>query len=73
MSGTIRMKLYGKFRNVFVSNTKNCKNYKCFHPHDCPIQGARGVRSSGTRYMCLTNVNSGCPENPEINKSNNEY
>lgn len=64
-SGTIRMKLHGKYRDVWVSDTKNCKYYKCFHPHDCPIQGARGVRSSTERYMCLTNVNHGCPDEPE--------
>jgi len=64
-SGTIRMKLYGKYRDVWVSDTKNCKNYKCFHPHNCTVQGARGVRSSTERYMCLTNVNHGCPNEPQ--------
>lgn len=61
-SGTIRMKLYGKYRDVWVSDTKNCKNYKCFNPHDCPVRGVGGVRTSTERYMCLTNVNNGCPE-----------
>ena len=64
-SGTIKIKLHGKYRDVWVSDTRNCKNYKCFHPHDCPTQGARGVRSSKGRYMCLTNVNQGCPEESE--------
>jgi len=64
-SGTIRMKLHGKYRDVWVADTKNCKDYKCFHPHDCPVQGARGVRSSKERYMCLTNVNNGCPDEPQ--------
>lgn len=65
-SGNISIKVHGKMRKVWVADTVNCKNYKCFHPHDCPIQGARGVRNSSERYMCLTNVNNGCPENKEL-------
>lgn len=64
-SGIIRTKVHGKYREVWVSDTSNCKNYKCFNPHDCPVQGAGGVRSSKERYMCLTNVYSGCPYEPE--------
>lgn len=64
-SGTVRIKLNGKYRDVWVSDVTNCKQYKCFHPHDCPVQGARGVRSSKERYMCLTNVNQGCPSKLE--------
>jgi hypothetical protein len=64
-SGKIKIKLNGKYRDVFVADTTNCKNYKCFLPHDCPIQGAGGVRSSLERYMCLTNVNEGCPAEPK--------
>ena len=64
-SGTIKVKVAGRTRSVFVTDVKNCKAYKCFHPHDCPVQGAGGVRSSQERWMCLTNVTHGCPDNPE--------
>jgi hypothetical protein len=72
MSGTVRVKLYGKYREVWVSDTKNCKNFKCFHPHDCPVQGARGGRSSEERYMCLTNLYHGCPDDPQKKRSLNK-
>lgn len=62
MDGNIRIKVYGKVRSVYVSDTSHCKDYKCFHPHDCPVQGAKGVRSSEPRWMCLTNANHGCPD-----------
>ena len=65
MSGHIKVKVAGKIRNVWVTDTKNCKDYKCFHPHDCPIQGASGVRNSQERWMCLTNLYHGCPDKPE--------
>ena len=61
-SGNITVFYGGKKRSVFVTDTKNCKNYTCFKPHDCPIQGAKGIRNSASRWMCLTNVNSGCPD-----------
>lgn len=54
-------KIYGKKRAVYVSES-NCPLYECFRPHDVPVQGARGVRSSKERYMCLTNVHAGCPD-----------
>lgn len=60
--GNIRIKVYGKYREVYVTDIDNCKNYECFHPHDCPVQGAGGVRSSKARWMCLTNANHGCPD-----------
>ena len=65
MEGKIRVKVGGKTRYVWVVDTKKCKNYNCFLPHDCPIQGAGGVRNSQERWMCLTNANHGCPINPE--------
>lgn len=64
-SGNIKLKVRGKTRNVWVSDVNNCKKYNCFHPHDCPIQGVRGVRSSQERWMCLTNVYRGCPVEPQ--------
>lgn len=39
-----------------------CPKRSCYHPHDCPVQGAGGVRESTERWMCLTNVNHGCPD-----------
>ncbi len=62
ISGHIKIKLFGKYRNVWVSDINNCKNYKCFKPHDCPVHGARGVNSSCGRWMCLTNFYNGCPD-----------
>ena len=70
MQGKIKIKVGGKIRSVWVSDTKNCQNYECFNPHDCPVHGAGGVRSSTPRWMCLTNALNGCPENPIGTKSN---
>ena len=67
-SGHIKVKVGFQFKKVFVVDTENCKSYDCFHPHDCPVQGARGVRSSAARWMCLTNVNRGCPDKPKLKK-----
>jgi hypothetical protein len=64
-SGKIKVKFAGKTRSVWVSDVNNCKEYKCFHPHDCPVQGLRSVRSSAERWMCLTNVIKGCPDEPK--------
>lgn len=64
MNGHIKVKIAGKIRSVYVTDIHNCKGYECFHPHDCPVQGARGVRSSEARWMCLTNVLRGCPDKP---------
>ena len=52
-------------KHVFVTE-KECINFQCYHPHDCPIQGSGGVRNSKERYMCLTNFYKGCPKNPLI-------
>jgi len=65
MSGEIKIKLYGKTRNVWVADKTNCKKYKCFHPHDCPVQGVGGVRESKERWVCLTNFLKGCPDKLE--------
>lgn len=51
----------GKRRKVWVVD-EDCKNRKCFRPHNCPVQGKKGVRSSEPRWMCLTNFLHGCPE-----------
>lgn len=56
----VKMKLYGKVRAVGCRDHE-CPDRPCFKPHDCPIQGAGGVRESAERWMCLTNVNHGCP------------
>ena len=48
-------------RDVWVAE-KDCPKYKCYHPHDCPVQGAKGVRDSKERWMCLTNFYNGCPD-----------
>lgn len=56
------MKVYGKIREVYVVD-RDCPFRSCFHPHDCPVQGAGGVRESKERWMCLTNAMSGCPDN----------
>jgi hypothetical protein len=58
---TIKVKFAGKVRTVSVVY-KDCATRKCFHPHDCPVQGSGGVRESQERWMCLTNVLRGCPE-----------
>lgn len=68
-SGTIKIKFAGKTRNVWVSDIKNCKSYDCFHPHDFPVHGAKGVNSTQERWVCLTNALHGCPENPKLKKS----
>lgn len=68
ISGNVKVKTGGKIRNVWVTDIKNCKDYKCFHPHDCPIQGAKGVRNSQERWMCLTNFHQGCPDEPQKKK-----
>lgn len=60
--GNIKVKFAGKMRSVWVTDIDKCKSYKCFHPHDCPVQGSRGVRDSESRWMCLTNVLRGCPD-----------
>ena len=65
-SGTIKIKLAGKWRFVFVSDINNCKKYECFHPHDCPVHGAKGVQQTAERYVCLTNFYNGCPAKPKI-------
>ena len=62
MGGKIRVKVFGKtYKQVWVIDTDKCKNRKCFKPHDCPIQGASGVRNNDERWMCLTNFYNGCP------------
>lgn len=63
----IKTDVFGAKRDVIVSD-RACPKRKCFKPHDCPVQGARGVRESASRWMCLTNVLHGCPENAEENK-----
>lgn len=63
--GHITVKIAGKNKRVWVSDKDKCPKYKCFHPHDCPVQGGGGVRSSSERWMCLTNALRGCPDNPE--------
>jgi len=65
-AGKIRIKVYKKYREVFVTDTVNCKSYQCFHPHNCPIHGAKGINDSNDRWMCLTNVNEGCPKIKKI-------
>ena len=57
----IKILFSGAKREVEV-NDKKCKNYTCFHPHDCPVQGYGGVRESKARWMCLTNFLHGCPD-----------
>jgi hypothetical protein len=61
---TVTVFIYGKKRRVIVAD-KACPTFACFRPHDCPTQGAKGVRQSTERYMCLTNVLRGCPEHPQ--------
>ena len=56
----ISIKVSGKKRNINCAD-KDCPKRTCWHPHDCPVQGAGGVRESKARWMCLTNVNRGCP------------
>lgn len=76
MDGTIRIKIYGKFREVYVTDTIHCKNYKCFHPHDCPIQVAGEVRQTDERWMCLTNALHGCPDRvirKDLEKVSDDY
>jgi len=57
----VKVKYAGVNRQVEVWE-KECINKPCFKPHDCPIQGAGGVRSSQSRRMCLTNALRGCPD-----------
>lgn len=57
----IRIKFAGRMRLVEVSD-KYCAKRHCLHPHDCPVQGQGGVRSSTPRWVCLTNVLHGCPD-----------
>lgn len=57
----MKMRIHGKTRDVYVVD-KDCKSRPCFHPHDCPVQGAGGVRESEERWMCLTNAMGGCPD-----------
>jgi len=64
-SGNIKVRIAGKIRNVWVSDINNCKDCECFHPHDCPIQGVKGVRNSEERWICLTNFYHGCPSKPQ--------
>ncbi len=57
-----------KIKKDVIVAEKNCIKYECYHPHDCPVQGAGGVRESKERYMCLTNFYSGCPKEKVIKK-----
>ena len=57
----IKVKHGGKIRLVEVSD-KDCATRSCLRPHDCPVQGQGGVRSSAPRWVCLTNFHSGCPD-----------
>lgn len=57
----IKVLFAGKKREVEVVD-RDCAKRKCFHPHDCPVQGCGGVRESKERWMCLTNVLHGCPD-----------
>ena len=64
----VKVKYAGKMRRVEVVD-RLCPHRSCFHPHDCPVQGAGGVRQSEPRWMCLTNAMRGCPDpKPEPNK-----
>lgn len=63
--GNVKVKIGGKVKLVWCLDPDNCPDYVCFHPQDCPIQGASGVRNSGERWMCLTNALYGCPDNPK--------
>ena len=67
----IKVKFAGKVREVEVLD-KKCRHRKCFHPHDCPVQGAKGVRRSEPRWMCLTNFLHGCPDDIEEGKENEQ-
>ena len=60
----VRAKFGSGYRWVEVPH-RECPTLECFHPHDCPVQGYGGVRESQPRWMCLTNVLHGCPENPQ--------
>ena len=55
MMGDITIKIGNKKVRVKVLDREKCGNYECFVPHDCPVQGAGGVRASEPRWMCLTN------------------
>lgn len=57
----ITVKFAGERRKVEVSD-KDCATRPCLRPHDCPVQGRGGVRSSTPRWMCLTNFYNGCPD-----------
>jgi hypothetical protein len=57
----IKFTIYGKQRDVTCAD-RDCPERSCWHPHDCPIQGAGGVRESAERWMCLTNALNGCPD-----------
>ena len=58
MMGDITIKIGNKKVRVKVLDREKCGNYECFVPHDCPVQGAGGVRASEPRWMCLTNYES---------------
>jgi hypothetical protein len=58
----LNVKVRGSKRNVECID-EDCPKRKCWHPHDCPVQGQGGIRESTPRWMCLTNVLKGCPDN----------
>ena len=58
---TVKVKVGEIKREVTVAD-EQCPYRHCFHPHDVPVQGAGGVRSSAARWLCLTNARQGCPE-----------
>jgi hypothetical protein len=61
----IKVKVYGNTIKKVEVIDERCLNYKCFKPHNCPVQGAGGVRDSKERWVCLTNFYHGCPDNPQ--------
>jgi hypothetical protein len=56
----VRIKTRGAIRSVSCSH-RDCPTRPCWDPHDCPVQGAGGVRESESRWLCLTNALQGCP------------
>lgn len=56
----ITVRFAGKRRGVDVAE-EDCKKRPCLKPHNCPVQGAGGVRYSDERWVCLTRFLHGCP------------
>ena len=58
----IKVKCFDGVKRLVQVTDRSCPSRKCFHPHDCPVQGGSGVRESKSRWVCLTNFLHGCPD-----------